>query len=127
MPSIDPTARVEDGAVIADDAVIGPFCMIGSQVTIGPRCRLIGHVYVAGITSLGADCTVYPFASLGAQPQSLTHNGEITRLEIGEGCTIRESVTIGAGTIGGGGVNAHRQAWLLYGMHPYRARLSGRR
>ena len=52
MASIDPTARVEDGAVIADDAVIGPFCMIGSQVTIGPRCRLIGHVYVAGITSL---------------------------------------------------------------------------
>jgi UDP-N-acetylglucosamine acyltransferase len=104
MSSIDPTARVEDGAVIGEGAVIGPFCMIGPEVTIGPRCRLIGHVYIAGKTTLGADCVVYPFASLGAQPQSLAHRGEITRLDIGEGCTIRESATIGAGTVGGGGI-----------------------
>ena len=94
MTSIDPSARIEDGAVIGEGSVIGPFCLIGPEVTIGSGCRLIGHVYVAGKTTLGADCTVYPFASLGAQPQSLAHRGEITRLEIGEGCTIRESVTI---------------------------------
>jgi UDP-N-acetylglucosamine acyltransferase len=100
---IDSAARVEDGARVAADAEIGPFCTIGRDVTIGSGCRLISHVNVAGNTTIGAGCTIYPFASLGTPPQSLAWRGEPTTLSIGENCTIRESVTMNTGTVGGGG------------------------
>jgi UDP-N-acetylglucosamine acyltransferase len=100
---IDPTARVADGARVAADAEIGPFCTIGKDVTIGSGCRLVSHVNVAGHTTIGAGCTIYPFASLGTPPQSFAYRGEPTTLEIGENCTIRESVTMNIGTAGGGG------------------------
>jgi UDP-N-acetylglucosamine acyltransferase len=104
MAKIDPTARVADGAVIGDGATIGPFCIIGKDVTIGPGCHLIGSVHIAGKTSVGANTTISPFASLGTAPQSLGYRGELTELVIGEGCTIREGVTMNTGTAGGGGV-----------------------
>jgi UDP-N-acetylglucosamine acyltransferase len=104
MTKIDPTARVEDGAVIGDGTVIGPYCIIGPHVVIGKNCRLIGHVHITAETTIGDDCTIYPFASLGTPPQSLSYRGELTKLRIGSGCTIRESVTMNAGTVGGGGI-----------------------
>jgi UDP-N-acetylglucosamine acyltransferase len=104
MTTIDPTARVEDGAVIGEGTSIGPYCTIGRHVVIGANCRLIAHVHVTAQTTVGSGCTIYPFASLGTPPQSLSYRGELTKLEIGEGCTIRESVTMNAGTVGGGGV-----------------------
>jgi UDP-N-acetylglucosamine acyltransferase len=104
MTTIDPTARVEDGAVIGAGTTIGPFCVIGRDVTIGANCRLISHVHVMGLTTIGSGCTIYPFASLGGAPQSLSYRGEPTRLQIGDGCTIRESVTMSTGTVGGGGI-----------------------
>jgi UDP-N-acetylglucosamine acyltransferase len=102
--TIDPTARIEDGAVIGAGTLIGPYCVVGSHVVIGADCRLISHVHVAGQTSIGAGCTIYPLVSLGTPPQSLSYRGELTRLEIGQGCTIREQVTMNAGTVAGGGV-----------------------
>lgn len=104
MSKVDPTARVEDGAIIGDGASIGPYCVVGPNVTIGADCKLHAHVNIAGQTTLGAGCTVYPFASLGTPPQSSGHRGEVTRLEIGESCMIRESVTINTGTVAGGGI-----------------------
>jgi UDP-N-acetylglucosamine acyltransferase len=104
MGKIDPAARVEDGARVAPDAEIGPFCMVGRDATIGSGCRLLSHVNVTGRTTIGAGCLIYPFASLGTAPQSLAYRGESTALEIGENCTIRESVTMNVGTVGGGGV-----------------------
>ena len=102
--TIDPTARIEDGAAIGEGASIGPYCIIGSNAEIGSNCRLIAHVNIDGHTRVGANCTIYPFVSLGTPPQSLKHNGEPTRLEIGANCTIRENVTMNTGTVGGGGV-----------------------
>jgi UDP-N-acetylglucosamine acyltransferase len=104
MTMIDPTARVEDGAVIGEGTTIGPFCVIGRDVRIGANCRLISHVHVMAQTTIGAGCTIYPFASLGGAPQSLAYRGEPTKLQIGQNCTIRESVTMNVGTVGGGGV-----------------------
>jgi UDP-N-acetylglucosamine acyltransferase len=104
MTTIDPTARVEDGAVIGEGATIGPYCVVGRNVTIGANCKLIAHVHVMGHTTIGAGCTIYPFASLGGAPQSLGYRGEPTKLAIGESCTIRESVTMNTGTVGGGGI-----------------------
>lgn len=104
MSKIDPTARIEDGAVIGEGTSIGPYCIIGRNVVIGPDCKLIGHVHITAQTTIGAGCTIYPFASLGTPPQSLSYRGELTKLEIGAGCTIRESVTMNAGTVAGGGI-----------------------
>lgn len=104
MTTIDPTARVEDGAVIGDETVIGPFCTIGPHVVIGNHCRLLGQVSVMGHTTIGDHCVISPFAVLGGAPQDLSYRGEPTRLEIGSGCTIREGVTMNVGTLKGGGV-----------------------
>src|SRR6185369_8412623 len=109
MGTIDPTARVEDGAVIGEGTSIGPYCIIGPNVIIGANCKLIAHVHVTAQTTIGDGCTIYPFASLGTPPQSLSYKGELTRLEIGEGCTIRESVTMNAGTVAGGGLTRVHQ------------------
>ena len=84
MGTIDPTARVEDGAVIGEGTTIGPYCIIGPDVVIGANCKLIAHVYVTAQTTIGANCTVHPFVSLGGAPQSLGYKGELTRLEIGD-------------------------------------------
>jgi UDP-N-acetylglucosamine acyltransferase len=102
--TIDPTARIEDGAVIGVGTSIGAYCMIGPHVSIGPDCKLVAHVHVTGQTTIGAGCTIYPFVSLGAPPQAHSHRGELTKLQIGQGCTIREQVTMNAGTVAGGGV-----------------------
>jgi UDP-N-acetylglucosamine acyltransferase len=104
MGTIDPTARVEDGAVIGDGTTIGPYCIIGRNVVIGANCNLIAHVTVAGHTTIADGCVVYPFAALGGPPQDLSYRGEPTRLEVGEGCTIREGVTMNIGTKKGGGL-----------------------
>lgn len=106
MSLIDPTARVAEGADIAADAEIGPFCVIGPNVTIGAGVRLLSHVNVAGVTTIGARTIVYPFASLGTPPQSVHYKGEPTRLVIGADCQIRESVTANTGTVGGGGITS---------------------
>lgn len=104
MGMIDPTARVEDGAVIGEGTTIGPYCVIGPNVVIGANCKLIAHVNVAGHTSIAAGCVIYPFAALGGPPQDLSYRGEPTRLEIGEGCTVREGVTMNVGTKKGSGI-----------------------
>ena len=104
MSTIDPTARVEDGAVIGEGTSIGPYCIVGPHVVIGAHCRLIGHVHVTAQTTIGDGCTIHPFVALGGPPQSLSHRDELTRLEIGQGCTIREQSTMSAGTVAGGGV-----------------------
>jgi UDP-N-acetylglucosamine acyltransferase len=104
MSTIDPTARVEDGAQIGKGTVVGPYCTIGPHVVIGNDCKLIGHVAVMGHTSIGDDCVISPFASLGGAPQDFSHRGEPTRLEIGPGCIIREGVTMNVGTLKGGGL-----------------------
>jgi UDP-N-acetylglucosamine acyltransferase len=104
MSTIDPTARVADGAVIGEGTVIGPYCIIGPDAVIGENCRLLGHVQVMGHTSIGASCVISPFAVLGGAPQDLSYRDEPTRLEIGAGCTIREGVTMNIGTRKGGGL-----------------------
>ena len=104
MNMIDPTARIEDGAVIGEGTTIGPYCIIGPHVVIGANCKLIAHVYVTAQTTIGDNCTIYPFVSLGAPPQSLAYRGELTKLQIGRDCTIREQSTMNAGSVAGGSI-----------------------
>ena len=104
MAAIDPTARIESGAVIGRDVSIGPYCVIGANVTIEDGCRLVAHVHIMGHTTLGAGTVVYPFASLGTPPQSVKYKGGPTRLVIGANCEIREHVTMNTGTEEAGGI-----------------------
>jgi UDP-N-acetylglucosamine acyltransferase len=103
---IDPTARVADGARIADSVEIGPFCTVGAAVELRDGVRLISHVCVDGVTTIGARTVVHPFAVLGGTPQSVGYKGEPTRLTIGADCMIRECVTMSVGTADGRGVTA---------------------
>ena len=87
--AIDPTARIQSGAVIGQNVSIGPYCVIGAHAVIGANCMLTSHVTVSGHTTIGAECTISPFAALGGPPQDLSYKGEPTRLEIGSGCNAR--------------------------------------
>ena len=101
MP-IHPTAIVDPGARIAASADIGPQCIIGAEVEIGERTRLMAHVYVEGPTSIGDDNVFFPYSSVGAAPQDLKYKGERSETRIGNRNRIREFVTIHRGTQGGG-------------------------
>ncbi|MBI1338718.1 acyl-ACP--UDP-N-acetylglucosamine O-acyltransferase [bacterium] len=101
---IHPTALIADGAELAPDVRIGPYCVIGEHVRIAAGAHLISHVSVAGRTQIGAGVTVHPFCVLGSAPQDLKYRGEPTELVIGEGCTLREQVTMHVGTPTGRGV-----------------------
>jgi UDP-N-acetylglucosamine acyltransferase len=102
--SIHPSAIVAPGARVPDSCTVGPFSTIGPEVVLGENCNLISHVVLDGRTRIGARNTFYPFCSIGVAPQDLKYGGEPTETEIGDDNTIRESVTISRGTVGGGGV-----------------------
>ncbi len=102
MSKVHPTAIVEDGAQIGQDVEIGPYCVVGPQAVLGDRVKLHSHVVVAGITSIGEDSTIFPFASVGHAPQDLKFKNEPSRLIIGKRNKIREGATLNPGTEGGG-------------------------
>jgi UDP-N-acetylglucosamine acyltransferase len=104
MTEVHPTAIVDPGAVFGEGVTIGPYCIVGPQVTLGDRVRLMAHVVLEGVTTIGEDTVVSPFAHLGGPPQHLAHKGEATRLEIGPRNRIRAHVTMDTGTAAGGGV-----------------------
>lgn len=101
-PFIHPTAIVEAGATLGAGVRVGPFCMVGEHVTLGEGVELVSHVVVAGRTTVGARTRIFPFASIGHQPQDLKYKGEASTLEIGADCLLREGVTMNPGTEGGG-------------------------
>src|SRR3546814_10436904 len=102
MAEIHPTAIVESGAELAGDVVVGPWCIVGAEVEVGPGVRILSHAVLTGRTTVGAACTIYPSASIGHPPQDLKYAGEASRLVIGRRNTIREHVTMNPGTPGGG-------------------------
>jgi UDP-N-acetylglucosamine acyltransferase len=104
MPDVHSTALIHPGARLADDAVIGPYAIIGEHVVVGARTRIDGHVMVEGRTTIGDDCHIYPFCSIGQPPQDLKYAGEPTRLVVGNHNVCREYVTLNLGTASGGGV-----------------------
>ncbi len=101
---IHPSAIIEEGAQIGDGCVIGPFCHVGPKVVLGPRVELKSHVVVTGLTEIGEETVIFPFAVIGEIPQDLKFDGEDTRLVIGKRNRIREHVTMNTGTAGGGGL-----------------------
>jgi len=100
--AIHPTAIVDPRARVAESAEIGPFSILGAEVEIGPRTRLMAHVYLEGPTWIGEDNVFFPYSTVGVASQDLKYRGERAETRIGDRNRIREFVTIHRGTLGGG-------------------------
>lgn len=96
--NIHPTAVIDDKAKIGNNVNIGPYCVIEGPVEIHDNVTLKSHVHVEGKTTIGEGTIVFPFTSLGTQPQDLKFSGEESELIIGKNNTIREHVTMNPGT-----------------------------
>ena len=98
------TAIIDSKAKISSGVSIGAFTVIGPNVEIGKNTIIQSHVSIIGNTKVGKNNKIYPFASIGNDPQDLKFDGEVTKLEIGDNNKIREYVTVNPGTKGGGGL-----------------------
>ena len=102
------SVEVHETAVVAREAeleagvVVGPYSIVGANVHLGPGVRVESHVTIDGHTTIGRDCVISPYASVGSVPQDLKFHGEAGRLVIGERNRIRESATLSIGTEAGG-------------------------
>lgn len=115
---IHPTAIIAPQATIAADVSIGPYSIIGEHVSIGPGTVVGAHCVIDGHTTIGANNNFYRFCSIGGVPQDKKYNGEPTRLEIGDGNTIREYVTINKGTVQDVGVTRlGDDNWIMAYVH----------
>ena len=115
---IHKTAVIDKNARIDANVEIGPYCVIGPNVEIGQDTKIQSHVSITGQTKIGKNNKVYPFASIGNDPQDLKYKGEKTELVIGDGNTIREYTTINTGTVGGGGLTKiGDNSLLMIGVH----------
>ena len=102
MTQIHSTAIVDPAARIGNGVRIGPYSVVGPDVELADDVELHSHVVVTGRTKVGPRTAIFPFASIGHQPQDLKYKGEPSRLEIGSDNSVREHVTINPGTDGGG-------------------------
>ncbi|GAA4405644.1 acyl-ACP--UDP-N-acetylglucosamine O-acyltransferase [Quisquiliibacterium transsilvanicum] len=118
MARIHPTAIVDPKAELAEDVEVGAYTLIGPQVRIGAGTTVGPHAVIEGCTTLGRDNRVFQFASIGAAPQDKKYCGEPTRVEIGDGNTFREFVTVNTGTVQDRGITSiGSDNWLMAYVH----------
>ncbi len=118
MALIHPTAIIDSKAQLDSSVEVGAYSVIGPDVAIGAGSRIGPHVVVEGHTTIGRDNRIFQFASIGAAPQDKKYAGEPTQLQIGDGNTIREFVTINLGTTQDAGVTrlGHNN-WIMAYVH----------
>jgi UDP-N-acetylglucosamine acyltransferase len=102
MPQIHPTAIIAPGATLANDVIVGPYSIIGENVVLAAGVSIRSHAVIDGWTTVGEGTRIFPFASIGLEPQDLKYRGEASELVIGRHNRIREYVTMNPGTTGGG-------------------------
>jgi UDP-N-acetylglucosamine acyltransferase len=100
--SVHPTSVIDPRASIHESAEIGPYCIVGPEVEIGARTRLMAHLYLEGPTWIGEDNVFFPYSTVGVASQDKKYRGERAETRIGHRNTIREFVTLHRGTEGGG-------------------------
>lgn len=98
MANIHPLASVHPNAKLGENVEVGPYAFIDEFVEIGDGCRILPHATIFNYVKMGRDCTVFPGAVVGAVPQDLKFDGEVTYVEIGDRVNIRECATINRGT-----------------------------
>ena len=89
---------VHPGAKIGKNVVISPFTTIAEHVEIGDDCWIGPNVTIFDYIRIGRGCKIFPGAVLGAVPQDLKFQGEVTWAEIGDNTTVREFATVHRGT-----------------------------
>src|SRR6266849_129083 len=105
-------SQVHEQAIIAPSAKlgagvrVGAYAVIGEHVELGEGCVLHSHAVIQGPSKIGRNNVFHPFCSVGGDPQDFRFQGEKTELEVGDGNTLREYVTISRGTVGGGAKTA---------------------
>jgi UDP-N-acetylglucosamine acyltransferase len=115
---VHPLAVVHPGAKLADDVVVGPFAVIGPEVELAAGVEVRPHALVTGRTRVGERTRIFPFASLGEEPQDKSFSGESTRLEVGCDTLIREHCAIHVGTVKGGGcTRIGDDTMIMNGVH----------
>ena len=115
---IHSTAIVAPGARLAANVVVGAYSLIGADVEVGEGSWIGPHVVIEGRTRVGRNNHIWQFASIGAPPQDKKYAGEETSVEIGDGNTIREYVTINRGTMNDAGVTRVGDGnWIMAYVH----------
>ena len=99
---IHKSSVIDTKAKISKNVKIGPFCYVGPDVQLNENVELVSNVHIEGNTNIGHSTKIFPFASIGTQPQDLKYNNEKNSTIIGDNNIIREYVTINPGTEGGG-------------------------
>jgi UDP-N-acetylglucosamine acyltransferase len=118
MTQIHPTAVIDPAAELGEGVEIGPYVVVGPHVRIGAGSVVRSHATLSGWTEIGSRVEIYPFASVGMEPQDLKYKGEKTLLKIGDGTVIRETATLHPGTAGGGSVTVvGADCFLMVGVH----------
>lgn len=115
MKKIHPTAIIEKGAELGENVEIGPYSIVGPQVTLGDDCILRSHVVLEGKTTIGKNNLFFQFVTIGSDPQDLKYHQENTILTIGNHNTFREAVSIHKGTEAGTGKTTIGDHNLLMG------------
>jgi len=91
---IHPTAIIHPKAKLDSTVEVGPYTVIDEAVQIGARCIIGPHVYITGMTTIGADNRFHAGCVVGDAPQDLKYDGAPTRLRIGDKNVFREHFTV---------------------------------
>lgn len=107
MSNIHKSAIVEDGANIADDVKIGAYTFVSGKAVLKSGVEIMQGAGIHGDTTVGEGTKIYQYAIIGTPPQDTGYKAEDdVKVIIGKNCTIREFVTINAGTKKGGGITS---------------------
>jgi len=118
MATIHPTALVDARAKLAANVTVGPYTVIDGEVEIGAGTSVGAHNVITGHTSIGRDNRIFHFCSIGEANQDKKYRGEPTRVEIGDGNTIREYVSIHRGTVQDAGLTRiGADNWIMANCH----------
>ena len=118
MSNIHATAQVDPGAKLGSNVEIGAFCVVGPHAELGDNVVLRSHVVIEGRTTIGAGCKIFPFASVGLEPQDVKYKDDPSTVTIGENTLIREHVTVHRGTPTGHlATHVGSNCFLMIGAH----------
>ena len=125
--SIHPTAIIDKTVEIGSGVEIGPYCIIEPRVIIGSDSRLISHVFIDEGSVIGNNCVIFPFSSIGTEPQDNNYMGETSWVEVGDGVLIRKFVTINRATGSGEATSIGDESRLMAYVHVAHNSRVGRR
>jgi UDP-N-acetylglucosamine acyltransferase len=115
---VHPAAAIDRKAQLGEGVEVGPFSVVGPNVTLGKNVKVHSHAVITGKTEIGEGCEIHPFAVVGGPPQDMKYHGERSELIVGSFTTIREHATLNGGTEGGGHVTrVGSHCLLLTGAH----------